>query len=243
MVWMATPWENLMKRILEQNSENCNGFEAENVVNSAMENVMEVGFTAKQIAEKLNVSKKTIQRAVRELNCDSTVAVGRGGAKVYSKEQANRIADYVSKGRKQQTEIAQARTAQERYVASNETLTQIVSMLAEGQKETRSLIYQMQENQTKNFEILERILLAKESDYVQKANNKPLSEMWIPSDAILQNYKNKLTGMGFSSPKAVTIYLKSKAYDESVFRLSENMDSRGYKYYEFRADFVKDVLN
>lgn len=116
-------------------------------------------------------------------------------------------------------------------------------MLAEGQKETRSLIYQMQENQTKNFEILERILLAKESDYVQKANNKPLSEMWIPSAAILQNYKNKLTGMGFSSPKAVTIYLKSKAYDESVLRLSENMDSRGYKYYEFRADFVKDVLN
>lgn len=236
-----------MKRILVQNTEDCKSMSVENAVNSAREDIMKEGFTVKQVADKLNVSYDTVNNTVKKLNLKVEVLRLSGSDKptrVLTKDQAKQIADCISKGRKQQTDVAKARSDyNEHYVASNETLTQIVSMLAEGQKETRSLIYQMQENQTKNFEILERILLAKESDYVQKANNKPLSEMWIPSAAILQNYKNKLTGMGFSSPKAVTVYLKSKAYDESVLRLSENTDSRGYKYYEFRADFVKDVLN
>lgn len=63
MVGMGAPWENFMKRILEQNSGNCNGFAVENAVNSATEKVMTVG----KVAEVLGVSSEAIKKHVREM--------------------------------------------------------------------------------------------------------------------------------------------------------------------------------
>lgn len=52
-----------MKRILDQNSENCNGFAVENAVNSATEKVMTVG----KVAEVLGVSSEAIKKHIREM--------------------------------------------------------------------------------------------------------------------------------------------------------------------------------
>lgn len=98
-----------MKRILVQNTEDCKSMSVENAVNSAREDIMKEGFTVKQVADKLNVSYDTVNNTVKKLNLKVEVLRLSGSDKptrVLTKEQAKQIADHISRGRRQQTDVA-----------------------------------------------------------------------------------------------------------------------------------------
>ena len=106
-----------MKKILVQNTEDCKSISVENAVNSAREDIMKEGFTVKQVADKLNVSYDTVNNTVKKLNLKVEVLRLSGSDKptrVLTKDQAKQIADCISRGRRQQTKIAQFRSETER---------------------------------------------------------------------------------------------------------------------------------
>lgn len=216
--------------------ENSNSKEVMNVTAEFM--------TVKQIAEVLNVSTRLVQEVILSLAL-KCVRKGRSHAYCLTKEQSIQVMNYINTNRRVSgtcNEVALQTNKEQLYVASNETLTQVVAMLAKGQEETRQIIQSMQQYQHDNMVILKEILATSQTKATEE-EIEDLTKIWWTSASIYQMYKDKFSDFGVKDSRGVSRYINSKIKEnpdlESFRRTKEGKD---YPYYEFRADFVKNLF-
>lgn len=205
----------------------------------------QLGFTINQIAEKLGVHPNTVRQAIKDLHCTSTCTMnlnqhgGRSTA-VYSADQANRIGEYVSIGRKSQTAIAEVRK-QEALAVQNQQLATLVQQQSEMLVLMENRLTSLEQYQHDNMAMLERILCNTKQQEVVDAH-KDLATLWYSSAAILAG-SSKAQAMA-SNAKALTRKLNTLLESPGVangqvdtFRRFRTAAS-GFPYCEYRADFL-----